>query len=108
MPVVRTACGDASVRRLSRPNARGSWPACAIERASRVQPETPVVAAANRTSAPARPTKIRSASSIPAGSSLPSSSTIPSTGARSQSVPSCVEPFASAGNAESATTATST
>ncbi len=51
-----TACGETSVRRLSRPNARGSCPCSPSEQASRVKPEIEVVTATSRISAPVRPT----------------------------------------------------
>ena len=50
------ACGETSVRRLSRPKARGSWPCSPSECASRVKPEIDVVTATSRMNAPVSPT----------------------------------------------------
>ena len=50
------ACGETSVRRFSRPKARGSWPCSPSECASRVKPEIEVVTATSRITAPVRPT----------------------------------------------------
>ena len=43
-----TASRETSVRLLSRPKARGSWPCSPSERASRVKPEIDVVTATSR------------------------------------------------------------
>ena len=51
-----TDCGETSVRRCRRPNARGSWPCSPSEYASRPNPEIDVVAAESSTSAPVSPT----------------------------------------------------
>ena len=59
-PVARSASRETSERRSRRPNSRGSMPCSPIERPSRVHPVIAVVAAANRISAPERPTTTRS------------------------------------------------
>ena len=103
------ACGETSVRRFSRPNARGSWPCSPSEYASREKPEIDVVTAASRISAPVRPTKTRSAVAEPVGQRGRASCVDDPDQRRAQPVAcrarSC-RPCA--GNAESATTAIAT
>jgi hypothetical protein len=52
----RIACGETCARRLSRPKLRGSCPCSPSEKASRENPDTEVVTAASRISAPVAPT----------------------------------------------------
>ena len=80
-PVARIASRDTSERRSMRPNSRGSMPCSPIERPSRVHPVIAVVAAANRISAPERPTTTRNTSTSPEGRCPSNAVTIPTIGA---------------------------
>ena len=84
-PRCEIASLETSVRRSRRANSRGSMPCPAERVASRVIPETEVVAAANRISAPESPTTTRSTSTSSAGSSPSNAAVIPTSGASSHS-----------------------
>src|ERR687887_332464 len=76
-PAATIASGGTSVRRLSRPKARGSCPCSPSECASRVNPEIDVVTATSRMTAPVSPTYMRSAVTRSAGTCPCSAATIP-------------------------------